>query len=492
MPKKRLLFYNDARHYYMYCYEPPMRLEDAWAPVDEIAGTRVDTLVYGFGAGPSMFHDTKAGEIWGSHLKSHPGLHSWRAYENVKSLIDRGLDPLNVLIERAHDKGLQFYGSLRQSHFTDPKDVEDEFNWQFRIDHPEWCLKGEGKHNFNFAYPEVRAERFAIIEETVNRYDVDGFEVDWLLSPYFFEEDEIEQNTPILTEYMRQIRQAVEKASKDKGRPIALGSRVLPTAAGNLAVGLDVPTWMKEGLLDFVVPNYYVDQQMDSNFPFEWLVELARSSECQVYPAIQSKVTSVGDHDATAAHYCAGAASYYDRGADGLYFPWFRWPVGPQGRQLLTELDDTDLLQEKPKHYVIRRHHEVAASRGYAAQLPVTLTPGTDALGQAVRVYVADDSKGGEATLRVRLTDSTTHDSITVSLNGEPLPEETSSRTSYGYAYAWLDYPLRDGALRHGVNEVAVALHARPPNLSSALVLDSVEVVVAYKGPQLAEEVSVP
>ena len=486
MAKKRLMFYNDARHYYMYCYEPPMRLEDAWAPVDEIAGTQVDTLVYGFGAGPTMFHDTKAGEIWGSHLKSHPGLHSWRAYENVKSLIDRGLDPLNVLIERAHEKGLQFYASLRQSHGIDPKKVDDEFNWQFRIDHPEWCLKGEGKYNFNFVHPEVRAERFAIIEETVNRYDVDGFEVDWLLAPYFFEEDEIEQNTPILTDYMRQIRQAVVKAGQERGRPIALGSRVLPTAAGNLAIGLDVPTWMKEGLLDFVVPNYYGDFQMDSNFPFEWLVELARSSECQVYPAINAKVLSVGEVEATAAHYYAGAASYYDRGADGLYFPWFEWPVESQGRQLLSELDDADLLAERPKHYVVRRNDEAAAGWGYTGQLPVTLTPGTDAPGQAVQVYVADDSKGGEATLRVRLTDSTTHDSITISLNGEPLPEETARRTSHSYSYSWLEFPLRAGALRRGVNEVAVALHARPSNLSSALVLDSVEIVVGYTSPQSA------
>ena len=26
MARKRLLYYNDARHYYMYIYEPPMRL----------------------------------------------------------------------------------------------------------------------------------------------------------------------------------------------------------------------------------------------------------------------------------------------------------------------------------------------------------------------------------------------------------------------------------------------------------------------------------
>ena len=28
--KKRTLYYNDARHYYLYVFEPPMTLEDAW------------------------------------------------------------------------------------------------------------------------------------------------------------------------------------------------------------------------------------------------------------------------------------------------------------------------------------------------------------------------------------------------------------------------------------------------------------------------------
>ena len=41
MSERRLLFYNDARHYHLYCYEPPISIEDARAPVDEIAGTKV-------------------------------------------------------------------------------------------------------------------------------------------------------------------------------------------------------------------------------------------------------------------------------------------------------------------------------------------------------------------------------------------------------------------------------------------------------------------
>ncbi len=511
MSKRRLVFYNDSRHFHLYCYDPPMRLQDAWAPVDEVAGTGVDTLVYGFGAGPTMFHNTEVGEIWGTRLveagnafsQAEPSnlwaLSSWRAYENLRSLREQGLDILTLLVERAHAKGLEFFGSLRMSHTADPKDTDTAHTWQFRIDHPEWCLKGHGKHAFNWVHPEVGAERLALIEEAVNRYDVDGFEVDWVFCPCFFEDGEAGQNAHVLTEFMREVRRVVVKAAQRRGRPIALGVRVLPTLSGNLAEGLDVPAWVKEGLLDFVAPVLYGPRRMDVDFPFEWLVDLTQPTACEVYPALQDQVRSVTtsglwqqnrhikDHPATLEHYRAGAAAYWSKGTDAIYLPWFNWPVGAEERQVLCEIHDPDLLTEKPKHYWTRIHEEETAAHGYAAQLPVTLTTGLDAPGQTVRLFVADDPQRAEARLRLQLTGSVGHDVMTISLNGTALRSETCKRTNHGGGgniYACLEYPLPRGALRKGANEVAVAVHSRPRNLTAQVVLESVELLVTYPGPR--------
>ena len=513
MNDRRLLFYNDARHYHLYCFEPPISVEDARAPVDEIAGTGVDTFVYGFGAGPAMFHPTEVGEVFASHIKTFvdiPGVHrgtlpAWRAHQNIMSLQERGVDLLRLLIDRAHEKGLDFYASLRQTHQVSPDDVDDYFNWQFKIDHPEWCLKGRGKYAFNFAYPKVRAERFALAEETVNRYEVDGFEIDWDYWPHFFEEDEVERNTPVLTDYMRQHRRMIDEAARKRGRPIAFGARVLPTEPGNLASGMDVATWVKEGLLDFVVPNIYIDEQMDADFPFEWLVELARGTECKVYPALQRHVgrprepdgEPVGEEVAVAEHYAAGAAAYWSKGADGVYLPWFNWPIGPSDRRTLSEIHDPGFLATKSKHYVVRGHHDHAASHGYAAELPVLLTNGVEAPGQTVRLYVADDSDRTDVVLRVRLRYTTIHDSLTVSLNGQALSNEACRREPHNYtplegpvsgkgigsiAYTWLEYPVPGGVLRNGGNQVGVAIHARPPNLAGQVVLERVDLLVTNPG----------
>ena len=55
MRKHRTIYFNDARHYYLFVFEPPMRLKDAWVPIDEVAGTAVDTFSYGVSRGDGLF-----------------------------------------------------------------------------------------------------------------------------------------------------------------------------------------------------------------------------------------------------------------------------------------------------------------------------------------------------------------------------------------------------------------------------------------------------
>ena len=483
MSKRRLIMYNDARHYHMYIYEPPMRLEDAWRPIDEIAGTAVDTFAYGFGVGPTMFHDTKVGEIWGTRFEKLPNAVDWRAYENIMTLINRGYDPLKVIIDRTHEKGLEFFGSLRMTHSSDPKLTESTHNWKFKIEHPEWCLKGPGKHCFNWVHPEVRDERFALIEETLNRYDIDGFEVDLTFDPSYFEPDEVEQNRHILTDFMRDVRRASNDAATKRGRSIALGARVFPVLSTNLDCGFDIEAWLKEKLLDFVVPNIYAILQTNSSYPFEWLIELAHSAGCAVYPALNNNIESEGRHEAGIEHYRGAAAAYWQKGADGLYLPWFPWPIGPEQRQLLTEIEDPDLLHEQPKHYVVPRYVEGEAALGYVCPLPMTIQKGDDP--QTLTLYVADDPQTSRALLKLRLGDATTHDSITVSLNGQDLSEQSRKCTIHQFQYIWFEYPLQRGLLKNGTNQIAVALHSRPDKLVGPVHLESVELKVDYAKPQM-------
>ena len=230
MSKRRLIFYSDARHTHIYAYDPPLRVEDAVAPVDDVAGTGVDTFVYGFGAGLTMYHNTKVGDTWAEHLIKagkttfrEPEIWNtfpfWRAYSNIKSLRDRGLDLLELLTDRAHEKGLEMWGSIRTNHGQDPAHIDTADNSTFKIEHPELHLKTVRGHPFNWAYPEVRAERLALFEEAVTNYDLDGMEIDFAFSQHLFERGEVEDNKHLVTEFMADARRIVDRATADKASP---------------------------------------------------------------------------------------------------------------------------------------------------------------------------------------------------------------------------------------------------------------------------------
>ena len=97
-----------------------MTLEDAWRPIDDVAGTNVDTFVYMVERGDGLFCElhrpiippqwqlkvaalsdpSEVGGQFGSDIQPFEQVAYWRAWHNMKSLEQRGLDPLRVLVDR--------------------------------------------------------------------------------------------------------------------------------------------------------------------------------------------------------------------------------------------------------------------------------------------------------------------------------------------------------------------------------------------------------
>ena len=131
MRRKRIIYHNDARHYYLFVFEPPISLEDAWTPVDEVAGTAVDTFAYGIQRGDGLFYPSDVAVQFGSDMEPFELAAYWRTWHNMKSLEERGFDPLQLLIDRAHDKGMDFFATVRLSSYggMDPNDNSGVFRF---------------------------------------------------------------------------------------------------------------------------------------------------------------------------------------------------------------------------------------------------------------------------------------------------------------------------------------------------------------------------
>jgi len=177
------MFYHDGRHPLIYMYEPPMQKEEYQEAVDQLVGTPVEAINFTMGDGRTVLHETEVGELWGTINKKWSHIIFRRAHQNAKHLIEEGNDPLRVVIDRAHAKGKLLYPVLLVQQGSGEYGIDNRTS-SFRLNnkHLEIGVKGsidknDRKYEFlDFAHEEVRKERFDIIKETINKYDIDGFE----------------------------------------------------------------------------------------------------------------------------------------------------------------------------------------------------------------------------------------------------------------------------------------------------------------------------
>ena len=481
-PRKRTLYYNDARHYYLYVFEPPMTMEDAWVPIDEVAGTAVDTFVYGVERGDGLFYPSRVGQRFGADMRPFPITAYWRTWENMQSLIDRGLDPLTVLIDRAHEKGMDFFASVRMASYGG-------LEAKYKV--PEG---GRG-----LAHEFVRDHQYAVLKELATEYATEGVELDFAAAPggmpLFLRPEDVPAMTPVLTEWVAKISKAVRNRP---GKPGQVGARVYPTEEMCLKQGLDVRTWIREGLVDYLAPMLYVDFTLDVDMPVDWLVEAAHAKDIAVYGVL---APYVGDEATgtdplalkvlfpTPENFRAAAANYRRRGVDGLYAWFLRWPLGDRERRVLTELGDPELIREADKHYLLHRRSKGAVEIGYRASLPLRMPAGDAGKRYSIPFTISDDIEGGaerisQVVLKLYVANLLTADRLTLLLNGESLEQEICRRDYANridpWLGQWLEFRLRKVRPRQGENLLEISLDGRPAGMGGRISVESVEIQVEY------------
>ena len=249
--------------------------------IEPLMETQIDTLYWQLGtdvwkAGwPPRFsdrysHNTKVGNRWGSEQEKFSSAGHWRIYENTRQLIAAGTDPAEVVVESGHERGLEVFLSMRVNDYHDgiPRGENPALSPMNcgRL-HPDWLLGAPEKTNaefehhgisrdgYNFLVPEVRAYKLALAEETIANYDLDGLDWDFCRWPRLFPGGRQRESKQLLTDLIRQIKAALEKKSKKIGRKLRFSVRVPPTFELALGFGIDVRTWLEEGLVDILVPG---------------------------------------------------------------------------------------------------------------------------------------------------------------------------------------------------------------------------------------------
>jgi uncharacterized lipoprotein YddW (UPF0748 family) len=195
-------------------------------------------------------------------------------------------DPLSWMILEAHRRGLEFHAWLNPYRATmnlDTKLLSAEHDF---FKHKNWMVKYDTKYYYNPGLPEVRAHLVNIIREVVRNYNVDAIHFDDYFYPYKVDkvvfddgatfkkygrqgqklDDWRRENVSLL---VKEVQQTIKSEkpwvqfgispfgvwrNKDKD-PNGSNTRAGQTNFDDLYA--DVLTWMKNGWIDYLIPQLY-------------------------------------------------------------------------------------------------------------------------------------------------------------------------------------------------------------------------------------------
>ena len=221
-----------------------------------------------------------------------------RMVPSMRVLAAKGTDPLALTAEVCRQRGVPIVASYRMNaEDMGPGGLEV---FDFARDNPQFRLGDRGC--LDPAHPEVFEHRMQIFTEVVENYDIDGLEFDF--KRWIFMVSNPSENHTVLTRMVRETRQMLDEVARKKGRKrLLLGVRVEPIVSGKLdkadfpgaqnppwnrsceASGLDIRTWIEEGLVDYVCPSHFWPKWPGLPRTSEF-VELAKGKDIGIYPTV--------------------------------------------------------------------------------------------------------------------------------------------------------------------------------------------------------------
>ncbi|MBT2399077.1 glycoside hydrolase family 10 protein [Streptomyces sp. ISL-100] len=241
----------------------------------------------------------------------------WSQYLTGVQGKDPGWDPLGTAVEEAHRRDLElhaWFNPYRVANHTDPSLLVASH--PARV-HPEWVLPYGGKLYYNPGLPEVRSFVQDAMMDAVQRYDIDAVHWDDYFYPYpvagqVFNDDEAyarhgagfpdraawrRDNTDRLVSEMAARIKAVKKDKKVRfgispfgvwrnAATDPLGSQTRAGVQTYDDLHADTRKWVKEGWIDYIVPQLYWNigfAAADYATLLPWWADVARGTSVHLY-----------------------------------------------------------------------------------------------------------------------------------------------------------------------------------------------------------------
>ena len=483
-------------------------LEKVYAPMQD---TQVGAHFWCIGEHAARWKSDVLELVGDVHERQYESPFSYTFNENIRAMLERDEDPQQELISRGHDLGMHVYASVRMNdnHFNgaqikDLPTMRSTELTRLRVEHPEWLLGDKTTEWFalswNFEVPEVREHRYKHIEELCHRYDWDGVELDWQRHAFHFPDDQGYRLKYLLTDLIRAARSMTNALAQERGKPFYVAARVSATLEGCRHIGYDIPVWVKEGLVDILIPSG--GSSTDPDADVRGFLDLCRGTDIAVYPALYGSLLrqKIGPEDEYTRNLMlsrAIASRYLRDEADGVYVFNFHGDRDMR-RELLTEMGSTETLRQKDKTYAatyrnIRRVGDWRNAEKYdrmRGEVPVALKRTLSGDGPTITLDIADDMSVDapeSIELRLRLDEWVRGDIIRVLWDGVELEKFQVNYSQVGSIHgsdvsnsAWLSTTMHPDWFAKGKHRVKVVLAERNSRLAVDIILSDVELVISY------------
>ena len=276
----------------------------------------------------------------------------------MRPLIDAGVQPIEVMIDRAHMRGMKFFAKLRMSDWHRRTVKESGFVGR----HPEFQNPSMvTRPTLDYTHPEVRQYHLELIEELVRRFDLDGITLNYTRSWQCFPTEAGGERHGLMTEFVTSVRRLLDEYQQREGRRLELCVITLPHLHLCRRFGLDVETWIRRDLIDIICTGN--TGTSDPNMNHAPWATFCGESRCRYFPMLQIVTPQSRSGVLATEHLRALAKGMYAGGADGIaMFNWVHYwaradrvEIGyPLSLTYMRELRDPDCLDRGPRHYCYR------------------------------------------------------------------------------------------------------------------------------------------
>ncbi|MCY6355141.1 hypothetical protein [Clostridium sp. ZS2-4] len=197
------------------------------------------------------------------------------AREQILNILDIGKSPLQIAADRGKEKRIRVNASMRMNAFYSA--MATMFLNGNMYDEYANC-KQNNSHLLSYFYPRYRQYVINVLKEIASFDNVYYINLDFCRYPNVMgSEATADEKIKIMNEFMRSVRREIPN------KKISVRVPYLNT----LSYGLDVETWVKEGLIDRLIPSSI---GFEDFYDLDKFVDMVKGTKVELYVGISANL----------------------------------------------------------------------------------------------------------------------------------------------------------------------------------------------------------